>query len=77
MDLDEIKRELYQRECRRLKVTPIGAFVRNPTKTQLDLKYYSMGPDGAKALSVPLMVSAIAWTVPRLELNYIIFVFKV
>ncbi|RUS79380.1 hypothetical protein EGW08_012871 [Elysia chlorotica] len=56
--VDEIKKRLYTKECSRLGVTPVGAFLREPSKPALRLPHYSLGPAGAKALSVPLMLDS-------------------
>ncbi|GFO34720.1 leucine-rich repeat-containing protein 74a-like [Plakobranchus ocellatus] len=57
-DVDEIKKRMYTRECTRLGVTPVGAFLRSPTSTALQIPNYSLGPAGARALSVPLMLDS-------------------
>ncbi|GFS26795.1 leucine-rich repeat-containing protein 74B-like [Elysia marginata] len=56
--VDEIKKRLYTRECTKLGVTPVGAFLRAPSRTALCLPHYSLGPMGARALSVPLMLDS-------------------
>lgn len=48
---------LYERECKRLGVCPVGAFLRAPGKASVELRNYSVGPKGAAALAVPLLVS--------------------
>lgn len=57
--MDDIKLELYRRECRNLDITPVGAYLRSPSSPILAIKHYSLGPRGAKALSVPLLVSVV------------------
>ncbi|KAK3764049.1 hypothetical protein RRG08_046518 [Elysia crispata] len=56
--VDEIKKRLYTKECSKLGVTPVGAFLREPSRTDLRLPHYSLGPVGARALSVPLMLDS-------------------
>ncbi|XP_050405944.1 leucine-rich repeat-containing protein 74B [Patella vulgata] len=58
LDTVDIQKKLYRRECDKLGVIPIGVYMRNPVQPQLILKHYSMGPDGAKALAIPLMLDS-------------------
>ena len=58
LEIGEIQVELYRRECRKLNVTPVGAFIRSPSSPVLNIRHYSLGPGGALALSVPLTVSS-------------------
>ncbi|ESO83542.1 hypothetical protein LOTGIDRAFT_169235 [Lottia gigantea] len=58
LDTTDIQMKLYKRECGKLGVIPIGAFMRNPCSSELIVKHYSMGPNGAKALSIPLMLDS-------------------
>ncbi|KAI8788803.1 leucine-rich repeat-containing protein 74A, partial [Biomphalaria glabrata] len=53
--IDDVKKSLYQRECTKLGITPVGSFLRSPTRTELRIRHYSLGPEGARALAVPLM----------------------
>lgn len=52
----EIKVQMYLRECRKLQVIPVGAYIRQPTQNALVIRHYNMGPNGARALAAPLMV---------------------
>jgi len=53
----EVKREIYKRECARLKVVPVSAYLKSPAQDSIILRHYNIGPNGAKALSAPMMVS--------------------
>ena len=64
LEIGEIQVELYRRECRKLNVTPVGAFIRSPSSPVLNIRHYSLGPGGALALSVPLTVSSEICDIP-------------
>ncbi|KAL5008522.1 hypothetical protein ScPMuIL_014103 [Solemya velum] len=54
----DIQRRLYLRECNRLHVIPVGAYLRLQGQTTLAIRHYNIGPNGARALSVPLMLDS-------------------
>ncbi|XP_052769382.1 leucine-rich repeat-containing protein 74B-like isoform X2 [Mya arenaria] len=56
MEPHEVKMKLYLKECERLQVIPVSAYVRKPTSTALCLQHYNMGPNGARALSAALLL---------------------
>ena len=48
--------QMYLRECKKLQVIPVGAYLRQPTQNALIIRHYNMGPNGARALAAPLLV---------------------
>lgn len=52
----EIKLKLYQRECEKLQVIPISAYLRQTDNKSLHIKHYNIGPNGAKALAAAILV---------------------
>ncbi|XP_052269991.1 leucine-rich repeat-containing protein 74B-like isoform X2 [Dreissena polymorpha] len=59
MEAQDIKVKLYLRECERLRVIPVSAFLRAPNSRVLKLKHYNMGPNGARALAAALMIDTV------------------
>ncbi|KAK7504307.1 hypothetical protein BaRGS_00004611 [Batillaria attramentaria] len=68
LGVEDIKIELYRRECRHLDVTPVGAYLRSPSSPELSIRHYLLGPRGAKALAVPLLLDSCITTL-NLERN--------
>lgn len=55
----EIKMQMYLRECKKLQVIPVGAYLRQPTQNALIIRHYNMGPNGARALAAPLLLDQV------------------
>ncbi|XP_060081615.1 leucine-rich repeat-containing protein 74B-like [Ylistrum balloti] len=56
LEQSDVKREIYKRECAKCHVVPVGAYLRTPSSGSLVIRHYNLGPNGAKALSAPLML---------------------
>lgn len=56
LEPQEVREEIYKRECRRLNVIPLRSYLRNPIRNTLAVPYCGLGPRGAMALAAPLMV---------------------
>ncbi|XP_033734774.1 leucine-rich repeat-containing protein 74A-like isoform X2 [Pecten maximus] len=56
LERSDVKREIYKRECARCHVVPVSAYLRAPSSGSLVIRHYNLGPNGAKALSAPLML---------------------
>ncbi|XP_069116475.1 leucine-rich repeat-containing protein 74B-like isoform X2 [Argopecten irradians] len=56
VERSDVKKEIYKRECARCNVVPVGAYLRAPSNGSLVIRHYNLGPNGAKALSAPLML---------------------
>ncbi|OWF36222.1 hypothetical protein KP79_PYT10129 [Mizuhopecten yessoensis] len=56
LEQSEVKKEIYKRECARCHVVPVSAYLRAPSSSSLVIRHYNLGPNGAKALSAPLML---------------------
>ena len=49
--------ELYHKICRALGVTPATYYLNHMNDEHLDMTCHGLGPQGVKAISVPLQVS--------------------
>ena len=50
-------RATYLQACRDSGVIPVSFFYRNMQQAEVDIKHHGLGPMGAKALAIALVVS--------------------
>jgi hypothetical protein len=48
---------MYVETCHVMGVVPVSYFIRHMNDTELVMKHHGLGPQGAKAIAVPLCVS--------------------
>ena len=65
-DLDRVKL-VYDRQCKKFNVIPMGLFLRQLGGNALDLHFNSVGDVGLRALSVPIAVSTPSMTTNLLK----------
>ena len=56
---DETGQTAYEKACTRFGALPASCFTRTLTSksaTEIDMKYYGMGPKEAMAISIPMLV---------------------
>ena len=51
-------RTTYLQACRDAGVIPVSYFHRNMQQAEVDIKHHGLGPLGAKAIAIALVVSA-------------------
>ncbi|KAK2837996.1 hypothetical protein Q5P01_015208 [Channa striata] len=54
---DPTGRTCYMEACERLQVVPVPYFLRHMQDNELSMMYYGLGPQGTKALAVPLVTN--------------------
>lgn len=56
-DVVQENKEKYIKACKELRIVPASYFLRNMTNVRLNMAHHGLGPKGAKAIAIGLMVS--------------------
>ena len=55
-DVVQVNKEKYVKACKECGVVPASYFLRNMTNVRLNMSHHGLGPKGAKAIAIGLMV---------------------
>ena len=54
---DATGKRVYSQACKDIGVVPVSHFIRHITTNKIIMKHHGLGPLGAKAIAIPLVVS--------------------